>query len=357
MKIATVLGTRPEIIKMAPLIPRLDKLFKHFLIISNQHFSQNMMNIFLDQMKIRHPDYALGVNSSDVKKLTRAIRICLSKIKPDVTLIYGDTNTTRAAALANYKKSTLIHIEAGLRSFDKSMPEERNRIEADRISGYRLAPTNLSKYFLTDLEGYNPETIRVVGNLIVDTYHLYKKKIKRSGIVEKMGLKNFALLTLHRQENVDRQEMILKVLRHLGRCKKQLVFPVHPRTAKRLKLKRLSRKLPKNILFIDPLGYFDFMKLLSLSSIAITDSGGVQEEAITLKKPCITLRKNTERWETLILKANVLFDIDANANLNEAIDKMEKRTSRIKRLNNPYGNGDTADKIVRFLQERATKTQ
>ena len=361
MKIATVLGTRPEIIKMAPLIPRLDKLFKHFLIISNQHFSQNMMNIFLDQMKIRHPDYALGVNSSDVKKLIPAIKTCLSKIKPDVTMIYGDTNTTRAAALANYKKSALVHIEAGLRSFDKTMPEERNRIEADRISDYRLAPTNLSKYFLTDLEGYNPETIRVVGNLIVDTYHLYKKEIKRSGIVEKMGLKNFALLTLHRQENVDRQEMILKVLRHLGRCKKQLVFPVHPRTAK--KLKRLSHKvpagskLPKNILFIEPLGYFDFMKLLSHSSIVITDSGGVQEEAITLKKPCVTLRKNTERWETLILRANVLCDIDANANMNEAIDKMEKRTSRIKRLNNPYGNGDTADKIVRFLQERAVKGQ
>lgn len=349
MKIATILGTRPEIIKLAPLIPRLDKLFKHFLIISNQHFSQNMMNIFLDQMKIRHPDYALEVNSSSVKKLTQAISVCLSKIRPDVILIYGDTNTTRAAALANCKRSTLVHIEAGLRSFDKSMPEERNRIEADRLSDYRLAPTNLSKYFLTDVEGYNPQSIRVVGNLIVDSYYLYKSEIKKSKIVEEMGLKDFGLLTLHRQENVDKGENLLKVLGHLGRCKKRLTFPIHPRTAKSLKCS--GYKLPKNILPVEPLGYFDFMKLLSHASIVITDSGGVQEEAITLKKPCITLRKNTERWETIFLLANTLFDIDSNADLNALIEKMEKEANYIKRLNNPYGDGKACERIIEFLEK------
>jgi len=349
VKIATILGTRPEIIKIAPLIPKLDKLFKHFLIVTNQHFSQNMMTVFFDQMKIRYPDYPLGINSSNVKKLTESIKTILFKLRPDITLIYGDTNTTRAAALANWRKSILVHIEAGLRSFDKSMPEERNRIEADRLSDYRLAPTNLSKYFLTDIEGYGAKSIKVVGNLIVDTYYLYKREIEKSNILDRIGVKNFGILTLHRQENVDKKENLFKILVHLRRCKKTFIFPVHPRTAKRLK--RFCYRLPKNILFIEPLDYFGFMKLASHSSIIITDSGGVQEEAITLKKPCITLRKNTERWETLFLLANTLFDIDSDLNLDEIISQMEKRTKYIKTLANPYGEGNTSDKIINFLKK------
>ncbi len=349
MKIATILGTRPEIIKIAPLIPKLDKLFKHFFIITNQHFSQNMMTIFLDQMKIRHPDYPLGINSSNVKKLTEGIKAILSKLRPDITLIYGDTNTTRAAALANWRKSILVHIEAGLRSFDKSMPEERNRIEADRLSDYRLAPTNLSKYFLTDIEGYDAKSIKVVGNLIVDTYYLYKREIEKSNILDRIDLRNFGIITLHRQENVNKEENLSRILMHLRRCKKNFVFPVHPRTAKRFK--KFYYKLPQNILFIEPLGYFDFMKLVLHSSIIITDSGGVQEEAITLKKPCITLRKNTERWETLFLLANTLFDIDSGFNLNEVIYRMEKGTNYIKTLDDPYGDGNTSDRIINFLKK------
>jgi UDP-N-acetylglucosamine 2-epimerase len=204
---------------------------------------------------------------------------------------------------------------------------------------------------LTDIEGYNPKSIKVVGNLIVDTYHLYEREIKKSNILEKIGLKHFGVLTLHRQENVDKEENLSKILMYISRCKENFVFPVHPRTEKRLK--RFYHKLPKNILFMRPIGYFDFMKLLLHSSIIITDSGGVQEEAITLKKPCITLRKNTERWKTVFLLANTLFDIDSGHNLNEIIYKMKGRINYIETLDNPYGDGNTSVKIISFLKKIA----
>ncbi len=347
MKAVTVIGTRPEIIKMAPLIPLLDKHFEHHFVFTSQHYSENMVEIFLNEMDVRRPDSFLHVDSSELDLLEQAIGAELAKLQPDLLLIYGDTNSTLAAARSIPEKTKVVHIEAGIRSFDKRMPEELNRIETDRISHFKLAPTGLAKYFLTDLEGYKEDGIAVVGNLVVDAYRIHEEKIAATALPFDLKENGYYLLTMHRKENVDLADRLKGILESLAKLSKPVIFPVHPRTRKRMV--EFGMEFPDNLRCIDPIGYFQFMRLMRSCDVVITDSGGIQEEAITLGIPCVTLRDNSERMETVFLKANILYDADHRRDLEKVVEEMSKNRPEIQKLTNPYGDGHSAEKIVDYL--------
>jgi len=346
-RIVTVIGTRPEIIKMAPLIPRLDAACDHRFVFSNQHYSRTMVDIFLEEMEVRSPDFHLHVDSSDPERLRQAIAECLAELAPDAVIVYGDTNSTLAAAQAAPAGAAVCHIEAGIRSFDSRMPEERNRIETDRLSHWRLAPTGLASYFLTDFEGYDPATVKVVGNLVVDAYRRFAARIAARPLPAGLSPRGYYLLTMHRTENVDDPERLKRLLDNLALLGKPVVFPVHPRTERRMR--EFGLRFPENLRCSEPLGYFDFMQLFRNCDVIITDSGGVQEEAITLGAPCVTLRDNTERMETVFLGANALYDADRRLDLDRVVAGMAEGRERIRGLRNPYGDGDAAERIMSFL--------
>ncbi len=348
MKAVTVIGTRPEIIKMAPLIPLLDDSFEHTFLFTSQHYSSNMVEIFLNEMGVRRPDRFLNVADSDVNKLEAAIRPALEELNPKWLLIYGDTNSTLAAARAAGPDTAIVHIEAGIRSFDERMPEERNRIETDGLSKWRLAPTGLAKYFLTDYEGYPAQSIEVVGNLVVDAYYRNRDRILAAPLPEGLTAGQYCLLTMHRAENVDDPERLKDIMESLAQIPMTVVFPVHPRTEKRMRDFGLT--WPENLRTSEPIGYYPFMRMMADCYVIITDSGGVQEEAITLGVPCVTLRDNTERMETVFLKANQLYDAAHRRDLHEVVQQMAGQRERIQKLTNPFGNGDSAERILAFLQ-------
>ena len=351
-KITTIAGTRPEIIKLSSLISGLDENYpNHEFLYTGQHYSPEMKSIFFKELNVRLPDCDLSVNSSDTEKLAESVYSHLKEEedKPHYVIVYGDTNSTLAGAkAAKAVGSKLIHLEAGLRSFDMGMPEERNRILVDKMSAYHFPPTDLSRLFLT-YEGYPQENIFVTGNLVVDACQTYLPEALKKVSCEKPSL----LMTLHRQENVDNPTTLRKFVNALSKVEEPIVFPIHPRTRKSLKENKIE--LPGNIVPIDPLGYLDFIGKLYHSSLVLTDSGGVQEEAITLKKPCITMRKNTERWETVLLGANVLYDIDSDVELKPLVDEMKSRTDMISRIKNPYGEKGVTTRMleaIRFIAEK-----
>ena len=351
MKIATIIGTRPEIIKMSRLIPLLDEEFDHKFIYTGQHFSENMSNIFFSELKVRDPDINLNLKTSEYPKLIASCVKILKKINSDFVLVYGDTNSTLSGAIATkILNKKLIHVEAGLRSFDREMFEEVNRIVTDHLSQFLFTPTNYTKSLLNK-EGLI-ENIFVVGNTVVDAVNFYSKEIKNSSILDKLGLKEdeYILLTLHRSELVDRPERLKNVIRAVKKISDTIVFPIHPRTEMRLKEFKLN--LPENVKVIKPVGYFDFLNLLKNSSLVMTDSGGVQEEAITLKVPCVTIRKTTERQETVELGANFLTGFEIKK-IVESVKKIkEKRIKdKIKKLPNPYGDGKTSERIIEILKK------
>ena len=349
MKIVTVIGTRPEIIKMSKLIPLLDKHFDHTFVFTGQHYSENMVDVFFDELKVRKSDYYLEVKSSEYSDLIKPILNKLKEINPDTVLVYGDTNSTLAAAIASKLINLrLIHVEAGLRSFDKEMPEEVNRVLTDHMSDLLFTPTTYTKELLKkEAIGKN---VYLVGNTIVDAVYAYLGMIKKSSILDKLNLEpqTYYLLTLHRQETVDRKERCEKIITTLSLIDQKIVFPIHPRTEK--KLAEFGLHLPKNILRINPLGYFDFLNLQKNAFLVMTDSGGVQEEAITLKVPCITLRKSTERMETVLAGVNFLAGIEPNS-IKKYLDVIHtgKVHKKIKKIPNPYGDGKASEKIIKKL--------
>jgi UDP-N-acetylglucosamine 2-epimerase len=331
----TIAGNRPEIIKLSELVKMLDCKYMSAFVYSGQHYSPNMKDIFLDELGVKF-DYDLRSNSSDVNILRNNIREVLQHTHPKYVIVYGDTNTTVAGALAAKDENCkLIHIEAGLRCFDQSRIEERNRIYVDSISDYFLAPTELSKTFLK-YESKDDNQIFVTGNLVVDVCK------KFSGIHERKDdlPADYILLTLHRAELVDDPDMLKKLPAFLSQIRYEIIFPMHPRTRKNLE--RYSIHLPRNVTLIDAVGYSDFLALLKNCKIVLTDSGGVQEEAVTLKKPCITLTNATERQETVLMKANKLFfpleRSDQRYSISEAIEEMLSA----KITTNPYGENVTS---------------
>lgn len=347
MRVVTVAGTRPELIKLAPLVPLLDERFESTYLFTGQHYSPSMVQIFLDELDARPPDLFLDVGSSELDALTEAITKAFRDIAPDIVLTYGDTNSTLAAAVAAETLGVpMLHIEGGIRSFDRSMPEEVNRVKVDASAALRLAPTGLATWFLTAFEGLEAATCPAVGNLVVDAWRRHRPLIdaRPAPPIESP----YAVLTMHRQATVDDPVVFARALDELAAIDMPILFPVHPRTKARLESFGLS--WPDNVQASEPLGYLDFCRAMSGATVLLTDSGGVQEEAISLDIPCVTLRPNTERMETVFLGANRLFDLGRDTGLADvaslAIEQHDQRPYRM----NPFGDGRAAERIVAILE-------
>ena len=309
MKIFSIVGARPQFIKLAPLSSRLSQFHEEFIVHTGQHYDYAMSEkIFID-LGIRKPDIHLGIGSGSQASQTAEMMIKLEAAmiekKPDAIIVFGDTNSTLAGALAASKLSIpIIHIEAGLRSYNRTMPEEINRIITDHVSEFLFAPTQTAVNIL-ETEGLKKITF-FTGDIMVDTMkNNLKIALHKSNIISELKLENdkYNLLTLHRNYNVDDTEILEHILDQLGRLEEKIIFPVHPRTKK-----MLSRNytVPANISLIEPQGYLDFITLENFSNKIITDSGGIQKEAYILRKPCITLRTETEWIETVEEKWNLL---------------------------------------------------
>jgi UDP-N-acetylglucosamine 2-epimerase len=340
--IVTIAGTRPEIIKLSELVQLLDGMHNHALLYTGQHYSDNMKNIFFDELKIK-PDHDLRCDTSDVGTLKQSMVEFLREVRPPYVLVYGDTNSSLAGALAAKEVgSTLVHIEAGLRCFDQSVPEELARIQIDEVSDYLFPPTELAKTFLSyeQIE----KNVFVTGNLVVDVCRRLAQVADERGRQDLPS--EYLLLTMHRQENVDEPARLEMLQKHLAGIKHKIVFPIHPRTKNNLAKYGIS--LPDNVITIEPAGYLEFLYLLKNCRLVMTDSGGVQEEAVVLRRPCITLRHVSERWETLLLKANVMFPLFRHDPLSEVVESM--LDAKIDR--NPYGE-NVAKNMLKLIKKIA----
>ena len=322
MKIVSVVGARPQFIKCAPVSRELRKEHEEILVHTGQHYDPEMSDIFFDELAIPHPDYNLGVGSGSHGKQTgeilRRVEDVLLKEKPDLVLVYGDTNSTLAGALAAAKLHIPVaHVEAGLRSFDRTMPEEINRVVTDHIADLLFCPTQTSVDNLA-AEGITGG-VHLVGDVMADAL-AYNREIaqRKSRILETLGLagKAYCVLTVHWAGNTDNRENLTSIIRAVGEAGVPIVFPVHPRTRKYLQEYGLLLSLPENICLIEPLGYLDMIRLMESAQKILTDSGGMQKEAYMLGVPCITLRENTEWVETVEAGWNVLVGADRDKILN-----------------------------------------
>ncbi|HLC50911.1 MAG TPA: UDP-N-acetylglucosamine 2-epimerase (non-hydrolyzing) [archaeon] len=352
MNVISVIGTRPEIIKMSPIF----RMERHTVVHTNQHYSHEMDRIFFDDLELPQPDYNLNVGSGTHAYQTGAIMVGLEKIfienKPDVVLAQGDTNSVLATALTAAKMHINFgHVEAGLRSYDRSMPEEINRVLADHSGTHLFAPTSESKRNLLK-EGISEERIFVTGNTIVDAVfqNIYIAD-KKSNIHETLSLEknDYILMTMHRPENVDRPARLKSILSGLEAVRNKLglpiVFPIHPRTAKMCKEFGYDSLL-SGWKVIQPVGYLDFLKLQQDAKLVVTDSGGLQEESCIMKVPCVTLRDSTERPETLEAGSNMLAGADPEKILECSALMIEKKRN----WENPFGDGNAAGRIWKIIK-------
>ena len=311
MRIFSIVGARPQFIKLAPLSAGLAGLHEEYIVHTGQHYDYAMSEkIFLD-LGIRKPDIHLGTGSGSQAVQTGEMMIKLETVmmekEPDIIIVFGDTNSTLAGALAASKLNIpIIHIEAGLRSYNRSMPEEINRIVADHLSKYLFVPTQTAVEILKK-EGLGQNTF-FTGDIMVDTIkNNIEIALKKSTVISDLKLesKEYNLLTLHRNYNVDHADILEHILDQLGELAEEIIFPVHPRTRKMLSA---NYSVPENIRIIEPQGYLDFIALEHFAKRIITDSGGIQKEAYILRKPCITLRTETEWVETVQEKWNLLIN-------------------------------------------------
>lgn len=342
MKLINVVGARPNFMKIAPLMSELNshKDIETILLHTGQHYDEKMSNLFFEELGIPKPNINLGIGSNSQAKQVASIMEkfddVTDSIKPDAILVVGDVNSTMACSLVAVKKGIkIIHLEAGLRSFDRTMPEEINRIVTDSIADLLLVPSrdaidNLKK------EGIDESKIFLVGNIMIDTLFHFMDKIDNFKILNdyNLGNKGFGLVTLHRPSNVDDPVILENIIKSLVDISNdiRLIFPIHPRTRKNIQTFGLTHLLnSNNLILTEPLGYLDFQKLMVNSKFVITDSGGVQEETTALKIPCITMRENTER------------PITAIEGTNEVIGR---NTYKMKELANDAINGIWKDSII-----------
>ncbi|KYC45407.1 MAG: hypothetical protein AMQ22_02211 [Candidatus Methanofastidiosum methylothiophilum] len=317
MKILSIVGARPNFMKIKPIYEELKKRkIEQVLVHTGQHYDENMNRVFFEDLELPKPDVFLGIGSGTHGVQTGAmmsrIEEVISEEKPDLTIVVGDVNSTLAGAISSIKMQIPVaHVESGYRSFDMRMPEEINRILVDRISQFLFAPTEDAVNNLIS-EGVNKNRIFFVGNVMVETLLSHLKKSKKSNILNNLSLESdgYGLMTIHRAENTAEPEKLIGLFNSLNKVDNKIVVPLHPRTKKVLEENHYLTKLGENIEIIEPLGYLDFLWLMSNSKFIMTDSGGIQEEALMLDVPCITLRENTERIVTLKSGANILVGTD-----------------------------------------------
>ena len=356
--IAIVLGT--EIIKMSPVIRGCEKRgLDYFILHTGQHYSYEMDSVFFEELELPQPKYNLDVGSGTHSEQTGKIMIGVEKIltkeKPDVVLVQGDTNTVLAGALAATKLHIKVgHVEAGLRSYDRRMPEEVNRVLTDHVSDYLFTPTEKAKQNLLR-EGIDENKIFVTGNTIVDAVYqnleIAKKKVN---VLKDLGLKpkEYFLVTAHRQENVDAKERLKGILKGLELIYEEfsipIIFPMHPRTRKRIKEFGLTFN---GVVVTNPVGFLEFLQLEANAKLVLTDSGGAQEESCILKVPCVTLRDNTERPETLEVGSNIL----AGTRPKRIVESVKTMLNKENKWENPFGDGKTGERIIKLIENNFGK--
>jgi UDP-N-acetylglucosamine 2-epimerase (non-hydrolysing) len=358
VKAAVVVGARPNFMKAAPLIRELRKRprIRPILIHTGQHYDENMSRVFFEDLELPEPDVHLGVGSGSHAEQTGRIMIAFEAVvareHPDLIIVVGDVNSTLACALVGAKALVSVaHVEAGLRSFDLTMPEEINRMITDVLSTFCFTTsTGAGENLLR--EGVKPERIFFVGNIMIDTLLFHIDRSERSRILEELGLApgGYALITLHRPSNVDDPAVFAGIMGALADIARFLpvVFPVHPRTRKMIETTPEVAGISKHLKLIEPLGYFDFVKAMRHARFVVTDSGGIQEETTVLGVPCITVRENTERPITIEMGTNVLTGADPRKIRHEAARILEGhvRSHSVP----PLWDGSTAPRIADVLE-------
>jgi len=361
MKIINCVGTRPNLVKISPIVREMQKHdeIKQLLLHTGQHYDETLSKSFFKDLSIPEPDYNLGVGSKyDIEQTSEIMskfKNVLTKEQPDLVLVVGDVNSTLACALTAAKLHTPVaHVEAGLRSGNFRMQEEVNRVLTDRVSDYLFATTKDDVENLLS-EGIRKEKVFLVGDVVVDALLHSVEKARESMVLQRLGLGkgDYCLLTMHRAENVDYNEVLSEIVGALGEIQSRIkiVYPMHPRARKMLRKfgfdKRMDRM--KNLLVVEPQGYLDFMNLMSNSKCVITDSGGVQSETMILGVPCITIRNETEWLITVKHGTNVVVGTREDRITEETLRAIREPVK--KAVLPKLWDGKTAERIVRILLE------
>jgi len=347
VKLAVVLGTRPETIKMSPIIRECERLhLDYFVLHTGQHYSYELDGVFFEQLNLGKPKYNLGIGSGTHAEMTGLMLLGIEHIlfeeQPSIVLVEGDTDSALAGALASVKINVKVgHIEAGLRSYNRLMPEEINRVLIDHCSDLLFAPTDKAKATLLS-EGIPATSIFVTGNTIVDAVYQNMQLAPKA-----FDGREYILVTLHRQENVDSKSRFSSILEGVERIAVdyRVVYPIHPRSRKMMAKFGLKAK---NIELIDPLDYLRFLQMEKSAKLIMTDSGGLQEEACILGVPCVTLRDNTELPETIEVGANMLAGASPDKIVECAKTMIDKRNT----WSHPFGDGKAGERIVNIVKER-----
>jgi len=363
MKMINVVGARPNFVKIAPLMAAYKQYdaIDPILVHTSQHYDEKMSDLFFRQLQIPEPDLNLGIGSGShavqTAETMKAFEQVVLKEQPDVVLVVGDVNSTIACGLVAVKLGVkLVHVEAGLRSGDRTMPEEINRVLTDSISDL-LFCTEQSAVDNLQAEGISQDKIHLVGNVMIDTLLKNKAKADESLIIEELKAKgcvngdSFAVLTIHRPSNVDDPVVFAKILDAIEAIQVDLpiIFPIHPRTRKNLSATDLGKRVEamRGLHLLDPIGYLDFLKLTSSAKLVLTDSGGIQEETTILKVPCITLRKNTERPITVEIGSNQVVGTQTQ-NILDAYKQATSGNWRTPQIP-PLWDGKAAERIVKIM--------
>jgi UDP-N-acetylglucosamine 2-epimerase (non-hydrolysing) len=363
LKIINVVGARPNFMKVAPIVAAMKKHPTEFLplvVHTGQHYDAAMSDAFFGDLDLPKPDVHLGVGSGSHAVQTAAVMEKFEAVvlqeKPDWVIVVGDVNSTIACALVCVKLGIKVaHVEAGLRSRDRSMPEEINRLLTDQIADLLFTPSSDADANLL-AEGVSIERISFVGNIMIDSLFKNLERARQSKIKDTLDLKEreYAVLTLHRPSNVDDREIFERILSALEKISYSLpiVFPVHPRTQKTIAEFGLAKRIAaaENLRLIEPLGYLDFLSLYSTARLVLTDSGGIQEETTALGIPCLTLRENTERPITVEMGTNVIVGTDTNRIVSETM-RVLNSSNENHLPQPPLWDGHTADRILAVLQE------
>jgi len=363
VKVINVVGARPNFMKVAPIVAAMKarpEKFQPLVVHTGQHYDADMSDSFFRDLQLPQPDTHLGVGSGSHAVQTAAVMERFEPVvlheKPDWVLVVGDVNSTIACALVCVKLGVKVgHVEAGLRSRDRTMPEEINRVLTDQISDLLFTPSRDADANLR-AEGIPEERIRFVGNVMIDSLHQNLERARQSSVRADLGVSDldYAVMTLHRPSNVDVPDTFARILTALETITERLpvVFPVHPRTRKTIATLGLSERVGamKNLRVVDPLGYLDFLALYSKARLVLTDSGGIQEETTALGIPCLTLRENTERPITVELGTNVVVGTDTGRIVNAASTALNGAGQKsVKQL--PLWDGHTSERILDVLED------
>jgi UDP-N-acetylglucosamine 2-epimerase len=359
LKIITVVGTRPEIIRLSRIIKKLDFYFHHILVHTGQNYNFELSNIFFKELKLKKPDFNLNCKSKNAIEFISKSLVRFDKIleiqKPDAVLVLGDTNSALTVLCAKKRKIPIFHIEAGNRCFDESVPEEINRKIVDHISDVNMTYSSYASFNLK-LEGMHQDKIIKIGSPLYEVYNYYSEQIENSNILKKLKISenNYILASIHREENVDNKNSLETIFNSIIKLRQKLkvniIFSSHPRIQKRIK--KFKLKLDKHIYFYKPFGFFDYVKLMKNSKLILSDSGSITEETSILSIPTVNVRTSNERQEGMERGLCIMSGINARDILNAANITMNNK--KIEEFNNKiydeYAISDVSETVVKIIQ-------